>query len=86
MKHDVGGKVSITKTLMDRISVSFYCIDFLIALAVVSGSLIIKNLSQHIFGHSNLLRIFLQETLVLILFLFSGHEYGRRPEEAGRWI
>jgi len=47
---------------MDRISVSFYCIDFLVALAVVSGSLIIKNLSQHIFGHSNLLRIFLQET------------------------
>lgn len=33
MKHDVGGKVSTKKTLMNRISVSFYCIDFLIALA-----------------------------------------------------
>lgn len=33
MKHDVGGKVSTKKTLMNRISVSFYCIDFLIVLA-----------------------------------------------------
>jgi hypothetical protein len=33
MKHDVGGNVSIKKTLMNNISVSFYCIDFLIALA-----------------------------------------------------
>lgn len=45
MKHDVVGKLSIKETLMDRNSVSFYCIDFLIDIAVVSDSLAIKNLS-----------------------------------------
>lgn len=34
MKHDAGEKVSTKKTLMNRISVSFYYIDFLLALAL----------------------------------------------------
>jgi len=58
--------MSTKKTLMNKISVSFYCIDLLIALEADSGSLIIKNLFQHIFGHRNLLGISIYNTTQII--------------------